>query len=146
MHTVYSIADADFAKYNCVLYESIILAWRKRQNKTVEKPSREQVSDKCLQVYKYQTKQNSSLHHSMATEKPCSSVRLLFYADSTWCIRSQKMQTKTVPLGGCLACCRVWCHDLGHGHAVGSVSVSMISVCPMAAACSVFLLTYSSIR
>lgn len=45
-----------------LFYESIIPAWRERQNKTAEKPSREQVNDKCLQEYEYQTKQNFSLH------------------------------------------------------------------------------------
>lgn len=66
----------------------------------MEKPSREPVSDKCLQVYKYQTKQNISLHHSMAIEKPYSSVRLLFLCWQYICVLDpRKCSAKRCLLG-----------------------------------------------
>lgn len=43
-----SIVDADLAKYSSVLYESIITAWSKKENKLAEKNLREKVNEKYL--------------------------------------------------------------------------------------------------
>lgn len=69
-----------------MLYESIT-AWSKRENKPAEKPPREQVNEKCLQVYENSGTKLSRIFlytYRMATEKPDSSVRLLSPPDSTY--------------------------------------------------------------
>lgn len=80
-----NVADADLAKHSSVFHESIITAWSKMENKPAEKPAREQVNKKCLQVYEDSGTKLSRIclyTYSMATEKPGSSVRLLSLADS----------------------------------------------------------------
>lgn len=43
-----SIIDVDLAKYSSVLYESIITAWSKKENKLAEKNLKEKVNEKYL--------------------------------------------------------------------------------------------------
>lgn len=80
-----NVADADLAKHSFVLYESIITVWSKMENKPAEKPAGEQVNEKYLQVNEDSGTKLSRIclyTYSMATEKPGSSVRLLYPADS----------------------------------------------------------------
>ena len=86
MHTVTTLLMLTLQSTALGFYESIITAWSKRENKPAEKPPKEQVDQKCLQVYEDSGTKLSRIclyTYSMVREKPDASVRLLSPADST---------------------------------------------------------------